>query len=89
MSHFRIQRKLTEGSSIKLKPNLSNPHRIRSLESKQSLSRSPKKIDQSELRRMVRRVSFKDSPVRSDARERVEEVGMVRLRACVRSVRRT
>jgi len=31
MSHFRIQRKLTEGSSIKLKPSLSNPYRIKSL----------------------------------------------------------
>jgi hypothetical protein len=89
MSHFRIQRKLTEGSSIKLKPNLSNPHRIRSLESKQSLSRSPKKIGQSELRRMVRKVSFKDSPVRTDVRERVEEVGMLSHRECGRFGRKT
>lgn len=71
MSQFRIQRKLTEGSSIRLKPTLSNPQRIRSLESKQSLSRSPKKIDQTELRRMVRRVSFKDSPQRTDAKDRL------------------
>lgn len=44
MSNFRIQRKLTENSSIKLKPTLSNPQRIRSLETKQSFSRSPKKL---------------------------------------------
>lgn len=75
MSHFRIQRKLTEGSSIKLKPNLSNPHRIRSLESKHSISRSPKKIEPHELRRMIRRVSFKDrSTEKSDNRERMDEV---------------
>lgn len=75
MSHFRIQRKLTEGSSIKLKPNLSNPHRIRSLESKHSISRSPKKIETHELRRMIRRVSFKDrSMEKSDGKERMEEV---------------
>ena len=75
MSHFRIQRKLTEGSSIKLRPNLSNPHRIRSLESKHSVSRSPKKLEHSDLRRMIRRVSFKDrSMEKSDGRERMEEV---------------
>lgn len=81
MSHFRIQRKLTEGSSIRLKPNLSNPHRMRSLESKHSVSRSPKKLEHAELRRMIRRVSFKDrSAEKPDGRERMEEVSPLLFR---------
>jgi hypothetical protein len=69
MSQFRIQRKLTEGSNIKLRPNLSNPHRIRSLESKHSPTRSPKKLGSGELRRMVRKVSLRGGPAeRGDGR---------------------
>jgi hypothetical protein len=81
MSHFRIQRKLTEGSSIKLKPNLSNPHRIRSLESKHSVSRSPKKLEHTELRRMLRKVTLKEhSPEKIEGRDKLEEVMSVLCR---------